>query len=64
MAQESKALEKIFMKTKKSIENEDMNLNEKTVLELRVLARELGLEGISQLNKADLIVELKKKIFK
>ena len=64
MAQESKALEKDIYETKKSIENEDMNLNEKTVLELRVLARELGLEGISQLNKADLIVELKKKIFK
>lgn len=66
--EEAKLLQKEIDKTKEAIkpkveqvpvQTPKPKLEEKTLLELRVIARERKLEGVSQLNKADLIKRIR-----
>jgi hypothetical protein len=69
--EESKILQKEIEKTKESInpkpkvvqtpqKTQTLNLEQKTLAELKVIAKERKLEGVSQLNKTELIEKLTK----
>lgn len=62
--EKTELLQKEIEQKKKVIETQKINLDDKTLSELKAIAKERNLEGISQLNKAQLLIKLKEQLNK
>ena len=62
--EESKTIQKEIAKAKETIKTQQVNLEEKTLVELKAMAKDYKLENYSQLNKPELIIKLKEYMLK
>ncbi|MCD4826382.1 MAG: Rho termination factor N-terminal domain-containing protein [Acholeplasmataceae bacterium] len=62
--EKTESLQKEIEQKKKVIETQKINLDDKTLPELKAIAKERNLEGVSQLNKAQLLIRLKEQLNK
>lgn len=62
--EKTESLQKEIDQKKKVIETQKINLDDKTLQELKAIAKERNLDGVSQLNKAQLLIKLKEQLNK